>query len=338
MRPMILALLSLLVAGCSSMGPETAAVEELTILSFTPATGPDLPVTPLVVDGKLTVTSKPLEIPGELYLPKQAAQPMPAVILIHGSGGLGFEGPHLRDWAGLLNSWGVAALIIDTYRPRGVNETVSDQDRVSYFAQVADAFAALNRLGADPRIDRNRIGIMGFSRGSIIVNDTAFETVRQGFGGGNMRFAAHIALYSPCNIALVDRATDKAPMLFLHGEADSFTPVEPCRDYAKLFERLGNSITFVSYPGALHGFDSAMAEIDLPSAPTSGSCDARYDIGTARFTRLNHVDNPQLSADAVRKYLASCVGKGAAFGGDDKARADAIEQVHRFVVATLHAR
>jgi dienelactone hydrolase len=335
MRRMIIPMLSLLVAACSSVGPETAKVEELSIPSMTPAVGREWPSTPLFVAGKLTVPSQPLAVPGEFYLPKNAPTPMPAVILVHGSGGLGFEGDHIREWAGELNAWGVAALVIDTYGPRGITETVSDQQRISIFAQIADAYAALKQLAADPRIDRNRIAIMGFSRGAIVTVDTAFDTLRQGFGGGNLRFAAHVALYSGCNIAFADHATDKAPMLFLHGEADDFTPMAPCRDYAKWLQSMGNPVTFVSYPGAHHGFDSTMQVFELPRAPTFGGCDARYDLEKARFVRVDHVDNPQITADGLRKYFASCGGKGASVGGDDEARADAFKQVHRFLTTTF---
>jgi dienelactone hydrolase len=338
MRHTIIPLLSLLLAACSSLSPDTAKLEELSIPSMTPTVGAELPDTPVIVAGKLAVPAKPVTVPGELYLPKEAATPMPAVILIHGSGGLDFEGNNVRAWAGRLNAWGVAALVIDMYGPRGITETATDQTRISVFAQIADAYAALKQLTADPRIDRNRIGVMGFSRGAMITMDTALETLRQGFGGGNLRFAAHIELYSGCNIAFADRATDKAPMLFLHGEADDFTPMAPCKEYASWLQSMGNAVTFVSYPGAHHGFDGSMAELDLPSAPTMGTCDARYDLEKARFVRLDHVDNPQMSADARRKYFNSCRGRGASLGADDNARADAIQQVHRFLVSALHAR
>jgi dienelactone hydrolase len=337
MRRMIIPMMSLLLAACSSLGPETAKVEDLSIPSITPAVGPDLLDKPVIVAGKLTVPSQPLKVPGELYLPKNTPSPMPAVILVHGSGGLDYEGDHIREWAGQLNAWGVAALVIDTYGPRGITETVSDQRRISIFAQIADAFAALKQLAADPRIDRNRIAIMGFSRGAIVTMDTAMETLRQGFGGGNLHFAAHIALYSGCNIAFADHATDRAPILFLHGDKDDFTPMAPCKEYAKWLQSMGNPVTFISYPGAIHGFDSTAPVFELPRAPTLGTCDARYDLDKGRFVRLDHVDNPQMTADARRKYFASCAGQGASVGGDDKARADAFLQVHRFLATTLHA-
>ena len=338
MRLMIVALAMLLLAGCASTGPETAKVETLSIPSITPEVGRELSARPLVRDGKLTVPAKPVDIPGDLYVPAQAATPMPAMILLHGSGGLAWEGENLRRWAARFNGWGVAALVIDMFGPRRVTETVTDQEQLSMFAQVADAFAALKRLAADPRIDPNRIGVMGFSRGAVVSLDTALESLRHGLGGDGVHFALHVALYGGCNIALTDSASDKAPMLFLHGEADDFAPIAPCRRYAQWFAGEGNRVTFVGYPGAQHGFDFTLPIFALPDTPTLGTCDARYDIDTARFTRLDNGDNQPMTPEAARAYLASCVGHGASLGGDDKARADAIEQVHRFVVSGLGAR
>jgi hypothetical protein len=59
-------------------------------------------------------------------------------------------------------------------------------------------------------------------------------------------------------------------------------------------------------------------------------------LGKGRFVRLDHVDNPQMTAAARQKYFASCGGTGAKVGNDAKGQQDAIVQVHRFLVATLH--
>jgi dienelactone hydrolase len=331
-------LATVLLAACASTGSQTAKVETLSIPSITPEVGRELPAQPLVAGDKLTVPTKRVDIPGDFYVPQHATVPMPAVILVHGSGGLAWEGENLRRWAARINGWGMAALVIDTFGPRGITETVTDQEQLSIFAQVADAFAALKRLSADPRIDRNRIGIMGFSRGALVSLDTALESLRPALGGDGVHFALHVALYGGCSIELTDTASDKAPILFLHGEADDFAPIAPCRRYAQWFEHEGNPVTFVSYPGALHGFDFALPVFALPDAPTLGTCNARYDIETARFTRLDGADNRPMTPEAAREYLASCIGRGASVGGDDKARADAIEQVHRFLVAGFSAR
>ncbi|MBV8031843.1 MAG: hypothetical protein JO035_10090, partial [Betaproteobacteria bacterium] len=57
-------------------------------------------------------TGKPVILAGELRLPRQAPDRVPAVILVHGSGGMG---PAADRWAQELNSIGVAAFILDSF-------------------------------------------------------------------------------------------------------------------------------------------------------------------------------------------------------------------------------
>ena len=52
---------------------------------------------------------------GELRLPLGATGRVPAVVLIHGSGGIG-AGPEM--WAHILNEAGIAAFILDTFSGR----------------------------------------------------------------------------------------------------------------------------------------------------------------------------------------------------------------------------
>src|SRR5215470_5139419 len=99
-------------------------------------------------------------VSGEIYLPPKASGPAPALVLKHGSGGLqGPTGTNIRKWATTFKGWGVAALVVDSFGPRGLASTATDQSKLSSGADVADALAALQVLGADSRFDRSRIGV-----------------------------------------------------------------------------------------------------------------------------------------------------------------------------------
>ena len=47
-----------------------------------------------------------------------------------------------------------------------------------------------------------------------------------------------------------------APMLFLHGDADDYTPIGPCRAYADAIGKAGTPVEFVAIEGAHHKFDA----------------------------------------------------------------------------------
>ena len=98
----------------------TLAQEKVSIPSFTPAS----PVAFLKHEGPaLTVT-------GSLYLPTGVTGRLPAMILKHGSGGVeGPTGTNIREWAAAIASWGVAALVVDSFGPRGITETATSQAR-----------------------------------------------------------------------------------------------------------------------------------------------------------------------------------------------------------------
>src|SRR5262249_1369868 len=65
---------------------------------------------------------------GELRLPVGAPPKVPAVVLVHGSGGVGVT---VDAWARVFNEAGVAAFILDTFSGRGIVSTVENQDQLS---------------------------------------------------------------------------------------------------------------------------------------------------------------------------------------------------------------
>ena len=130
------------------------------------------------------------------------------MVLKHGSGGLhGPNGDNIKKWASTFAGWGIAAFVVDSFGPRGMAATVADQSKLSSWADVADALAALKVLSTDPRIDNTRIGVVGWSRGGGAAFNTALETVRKSVISSvrwfatvftfRCAFAARSSAYSP---------------------------------------------------------------------------------------------------------------------------------------------
>ena len=144
-------------------------------------------------------------------------------------------------------------------------------------------------------------------------------------------------MYGPGMTQYRDTATDKAPFLFLHGEADNYVPMAPTRDYADWVKSMGNPMTFVSYPGAFHNFDIATGFQGRSPAVEVTSCDIVYNLPDFRILRMDHKANPALKPGELDAYSKSCASKGANLGFDPKARSDAIDKVHAFLKDTLKA-
>ena len=107
--------------------------------------------------------AKPARVIGTLHLPMQADRPFACMVMLTSSAGVQRHREHY--YAQALNDAGIAALIVDSFTGRGVRRTVADQTLVSGAQMEGDAFAALALLRSDPRIDPQRIGVMGVSKG-----------------------------------------------------------------------------------------------------------------------------------------------------------------------------
>jgi len=108
---------------------------------------------------------RPVTIAGELRIPKPGNDKLPAVVLLHGSGGIGGREGMIDEWSRELNQLGIATFAIDAFAGREIVSTVFDQTQLGRLNMVADAYRALELLARHPRIDPNRIAVMGFSRG-----------------------------------------------------------------------------------------------------------------------------------------------------------------------------
>ena len=197
---------------------------------------------------------KPVQVTAEIYWPDGVTGPVPALVIHHGSGGISRnrEGRFAREMVAL----GVAAVVIDSFGPRGVTQTVTDQSAVTGQDFNLDALAALKVLGANSRIDGKRIGITGFSKGGTSSLMAAHE--RQVVAAGvptGLRYALHVPFYPACVAQFHRPKTTGAPIYMLLGGADSYVGHEPCETYAAALRAEGARIEVKVFPGAGHGFD-----------------------------------------------------------------------------------
>jgi len=184
----------------------------------------------------------------ELYrLPSPA--PAPAVVLMHGCSGV--NDGH-RRWAEVLNGFGYAALVVDSFGGRGVNEVCTGQQAVAPRARVQDIDAAAAWLQAQAFVRRDRIGLIGYSHGGAT---TLFADLVGGESPPTPRFVAAVAFYPDCTMRGTWPTQVRAlrPLLILIGEKDDWTLAEHCRALMQAIS--GASAALEVYPDAVHGFD-----------------------------------------------------------------------------------
>jgi dienelactone hydrolase len=197
---------------------------------------------------------KPVTIAGELRIPKPGTDRLPAVVFVHGAGGIGFN---YGMWAGELNKAGFATFVADSFTGRGITNTIADPTQLSPYAKMNDAFAALAVLAKHPRIDPDKIAIMGFSNGAVPSLYASMDRFQRAYASQGAGFAAYIGFYTPCNTAMIDdEKVSQKPIRLYHGVADDWVPIGPCRDYVARLKKAGANIDVVEYPGAYHLFDN----------------------------------------------------------------------------------
>jgi dienelactone hydrolase len=267
---------------------------------------------------------KPAMIAGELRIPKPGTDRLPAVILVHGSGGVGFNS---GMWAGELNKAGFATFITDSFTGRGIINTITDQGQLSSYAMMNDAFAALAMLAKHPRIDPNKIAIMGFSKGAVPSVYASMNRFQNAYASEGASFAAYIGFYTPCNTALIDDEKVSAkPIRLYHGVADDWVPVGPCRDYVARLKKAGANIDLVEYPGATHAFDmqSIQGTVQLPQAVTGRQC--HFSEKERGLIVNSDTGQPAASNDP-------CIERGVTIAynaeGTDAARKDVVEFLNK---------
>lgn len=272
---------------------------------------------------------RPVRVDAELHLPEDRPGPVPAMVLLTSSGGVQ---KHREHWyATALNGAGIAALIVDSFRPRGVFSTVSDQRRVSAWEMENDAFAALALLRHDERIDPVRIGVMGVSKGGIAALASAIAVRQQWRRSGAMMFAAHVGIVPGCTVQhRVARTTGK-PILMLLAEKDDYTPAPLCLAYAEKMRAAGADVTVKVYRDAHHGWEALGPLSELRRAENYSHCRAVLeDDGTLYVPQAGRHMSQAEYADWARLHCMF-VGRTHAGGGTAALRRQATDDLLGFL-------
>jgi dienelactone hydrolase len=278
---------------------------------------------------------KPVTVRAHLAFPDEAKDRYPAVIVLHAISG--YSDNNEGYIAAALRKAGFATLTFDSFAARGTTGEAFSASPGYLAAGVADAYAALQLLARQPRIDAARVAILGFSFGADVAHMTAFEPLRSALVPEQNRFAAHVAFYPAGTFGvLAERgAYTGSPVLLLLGGKDDNLPVAKIDGYLAYARAAGHPapIETVIYPDAVHAWT-------VPGVPKRFYADYVSPkkcplllLGTNRVELLVDGQAKPFDPNVVGACLRAAPGYWMGF--DAAVRSQSIADAQRFLRRTL---
>ncbi|MBR0988765.1 dienelactone hydrolase family protein [Bradyrhizobium liaoningense] len=233
---------------------------------------------------------QPVDIPlasgvlhAQLYKP-EGAGPFPAVIALHGCGGLGSHSdpvlPHYREWAERLLRAGNAVLLPDSYGSRelGPQCRVKEMHVKARRERVTDIAASRAWLMKQSWVARDRVSLMGWANGaSALLWAVRPQSAAREVGPD---FRAAIAFYPDCRISAGLGWSTRVPTLVLIGANDDVSSPPACRQMVEGAHGRSALARIVVYPGAYHDFDRANTPLHAASGSNDAAAPERGHLGT----------------------------------------------------------
>ena len=189
----------------------------------------------------------------DVYEPDLAGR-HPAVILLHGSGGIHLINPSLVNrYAAVLAEQGIVCFVVHYFDGTG-NFTADDSvEAANYFHWVHELRDAVTWVRARPDVRANQIGMMGHSLGAWLA---------VGAAAADRRVSRVVLLGSGLEPFLVDSITRMPPVLMFHGDKDDVVPKSDADHLAEYLRAKKIPVQYRVYPGEGHQFgDSAATDM-----------------------------------------------------------------------------
>lgn len=234
-----------------------------------------------------------------LQLPKNGKVPMPAVVILHGSGGIDGRGAFHAE---ALNKAGIATLEVFMFN-------AGQRFEGGHTATLTHAYGALGYLSGRPDIDPKKIGVMGFSWGGNLSLRSASKIVhRKFFPEGKPAFAAHAPYYAvwwvhsrllkdPSASGYGDYAElTGAPVLLFAGGQDDYGQPDAAQSFLDALPEVSRKhVALEFYPDATHGWDQPASKNRTIFDPVAKD---------GKGGRIRFYSDPTAAEDARSKTVA----------------------------------
>src|SRR5215203_7410219 len=251
---------------------------------------------------------KAVTVAGEFRI-AQGSGKLPVVVLMHGSSGVGAG---MDPWVRHLNAMGISTFVIDGFSGRGLTAVGPNQALLGRLNFIVDIYRSLEILAKHPRVDPDRIVLMGFSRGGQAALYACLERFHKLWNKSGAQFAAYIPFYPDCSTSYgSDTETVARPIRIFHGTPDDYNPVASCKAYLARLQEAKRDVVLTEYPDSAHGFDAGL--LGLSTVAVSANAQS------ARNCRLKEGEGGVLMNEDTKApftYKDACIALNPHVGGN----------------------
>ena len=194
---------------------------------------------------------------------------------------------------------------------------------------IVDIFRSLEILAKHPRVDPERIVLMGFSRGGQAALYASLD-VPQALEQFRREFAAYIPFYPDCSTTYTADTEVARPIRIFHGTPDDYNPVASCKAYLARLKEAKRDAVLTEYPDSEHGFDAGLLGVSTVTVSTNAQ--------SARNCRLKEGEGGVLMNDDTKEpftYKDACIALNPHVGGNPATAQEARKAVSDFLQALL---
>jgi dienelactone hydrolase len=198
---------------------------------------------------------KQVTVAGEFRI-AQGSGKLPVVVMMHGSSGVSATS---EAWEHQFNAMGISTFVIDGFSGRGLTAVGPNQALLGRLNLIVDIYRSLEILAGHPRVDPERIVLMGFSRGGQAALYASLDRFNKLWNKSGVQFAGYIPFYPDCSTTYATDAEVAArPIRIFHGTPDDYNPVASCKAYVARLLDAKRDVVLTEYPDSAHGFDAGL--------------------------------------------------------------------------------
>src|SRR5436190_5792697 len=270
---------------------------------------------------------KQVTVAGEFRI-AQGSRTLPVVVLMHGWSGVGAG---MDPWVRHFSAMGISTFVIDGFSGRGLTAVGPNQALLGRLNFIVDIYRSLEILAKHPRVDPERIVLMGFSRGGQATLYASLDRFHKLWNKSGAQFAAYIPFYPDCSTSYAtDTETVARPIRIYHGTPDDYNPVASCKAYLARLQEAKRDVVLTEYPDSAHGFDAGL--LGLSTVVVSANAQS------ARNCRPREGEGGVLMNDDTKApftYQDACIALNPHVGGNPATAQEARKAVSEFLQTLL---